>query len=113
MKVLNPLDVWTYIHAEEPEKLAIELQHEDVMRLLELQVWVRYKRRKSEDDGRREMFLVDTDTDDPAEWKYLIADKLAPMLRRIDYYYVVAVVQKTDGTKGYRTIIPQTVPVLK
>lgn len=93
--------------AEEPERLVIELFWGFEVKLLELQVWVRYLSGK---DGEADlkMLKVKPKTEDSAEWKYRIAETIQPLLNEIEYYYVVAVVKKTDGSKGYRTIVPRT-----
>lgn len=43
------------------------------------------------------------------EMKLAVTSVLKTIQNKTEYYYVVAVVTKSDGSKGYRTIVPKTV----
>jgi len=43
-----------------------------------------------------------------SEMKTQVAEAIAPHMKHISYYYVVACVRKTDGDRGFRTVLGKT-----
>lgn len=89
-------------------------------RVIELHIWMQNKKETwrepevinqfgNEQRGKRVVLDVAENTS-IAEMKVAVATELDKWIEQLRYYYVVAVVQRDDGTVGYRTIVPQTYP---
>lgn len=88
------------------------------MRVIELHLWVQNKDRTwSTDTGRKKPTPGKRIVIDPpgsgsiVEMKIAVAKELQKLANKLEYYYVVVVVERNDGTPGYRTIVPKTVVV--
>jgi len=76
------------------------------MKILELNIHYFDKHAKE----RKELKLKPI-SDSPVALKLQIAKAITPLVRRIEYYYVVVAVRKADKSKAYRTVVPKTVIV--
>lgn len=59
--------------------------------------------------GLRDVVHIKVKEATTTRMKLEVTKALKPLLRRIEYYYVVVVVRKADGGKAYRTVVPKTV----
>jgi hypothetical protein len=85
----------------------------------ELHVWMQNKRETwtepevinkwgQEQKGKRIVIEVSEKTTIP-EMKIAVAEQLERFRKQLKYYYVVAVVEKEDGTFAYKTIVKKVV----
>ena len=72
------------------------------MKVIALHIYVREKKK---DENRK--IIVKPSSQDISAMKLDIAKTINPIVRRIEYYYVVAVVRRPDGKHGYRTVVPK------
>jgi len=72
------------------------------MKVIALHIYVREKKK---DENRK--IIVKPSSQDISAMKLDIAKTINPIVRRIEYYYVVVVVRRPDGKHGYRTVVPK------
>lgn len=93
------------------------------MKIIQLHVWIQNKRKtwtepevmrfsKRYPEGKPasgKRIVLEPETQSIPGLKIQIAKELAKWRPQLLYYYVVMVVEKSDGTPGYRTIVPKIV----
>jgi hypothetical protein len=88
-------------------------------RVIELHLWIQNKKETwrepevvnrfgVEQRGKRIVLEIAEGTGIP-EMKVAVARELDKYVKKLRYYYVVAVVQRDDGEIGFRTIVPKTI----
>jgi hypothetical protein len=91
------------------------------MKVLELHVWIQNKKEtwtepevlrfsKAYPEGRPsrgKRLVMIPESQVLNSMKLQIAKELAKWRSQLAYYYVVVAVEKSDGTTGYRTIVPK------
>lgn len=91
-------------------------------KVIQLHLWMRDKRHKwtesevinakSQKPQPGKRIVLDIMTESITEMKLAVARELQKWLPKLDYYYVVAVVEREDGTIGYRVVVKTTTVVL-
>jgi len=90
-------------------------------KVIQLHLWMRDKRKRwtepevinkwgKPQPGKR--IVLDIQTESVMAMKLAVAKELQRWMDKIEYYYVVAVVEKNDGTIGYRVVVKTTTIVL-
>ena len=59
--------------------------------------------------ARGKRIVLEPESQNIAEMKLQIAKELVKWRKQIESYYVVVVIERSDGTPGYRTIVPKIV----
>jgi hypothetical protein len=89
------------------------------MKIIQLHVWMQNKSKSWEtpevprgkdghpSPGKR--IVLEPESQNIISIKLQIAKELAKYRRELLNYYVVVVVERSDGTPGYRTIVPKVV----
>lgn len=88
--------------------------------VIQLHLWIMDKKKTwtepevvnrhgNESPGRR--IVIEPSGPSVVQMKLNVARELGKWMGKIIYYYVVAVVEKDDGSIAYRTIVPKTVVV--
>lgn len=72
------------------------------MKVIALHIWVREKRNQT-----IKKIVVVPESQSIEAMKIDIAKTIKPIIRKIEYYYVVVVVRKPGGKYGYRTVVPK------
>jgi hypothetical protein len=94
-----------------------------MMKILQLHLWIQNKREtwtepevirfsKKFPEGKPskgKRIVIEPESQSLPGLKIQLAKELEKWKAQIKYYYVVVVVEKSDGTPGYRTIIPKVV----
>lgn len=96
-------------------------------KIIQLHIWLKDKKerwtepevlRQHTIDGKKAMLpapgkrlVIEPESDSLTQMKIQIARTVIPFRSKIRSYYVVAVVEKSDGEVAFRTIIPMTVIV--
>jgi len=93
------------------------------MKILQLHLWIQNKREtwtepevlrfsKQCPEGkpsRGKRIVIEPESQSLAGIKLQIAKELVKYRNQLLYYYVVVVVEKSDGTPGFRTVVPKVV----
>jgi hypothetical protein len=90
--------------------------------ITELRVWVADRKEKwwtdREYKGKRiqsrgKPLIITPSGQSALQLKLDVARALAPIMKQLEYYYVIAVIARPDGTEAYRTVVKKTVVVTK
>jgi hypothetical protein len=87
------------------------------MKVVQLHLWIMDKKHRYREPevlnkhnepvpGKR--IVIEPSGPSILQMKMDVAREIRKWVGKIEYYYVVAVVEKADGTPGYRTIVPKT-----
>ena len=93
------------------------------MKIAQLHLWLQNKQgtwtepevlrfSKQYPDGkpaRGKRIVLEPETQSIANIKLQIAKEIVKWRKQIESYYVVVVIERSDGTLGYRTIVPKIV----
>lgn len=93
------------------------------MKILQLHLWIQNKQgtwsepevvrfSKKYPDGkpaRGKRIVIEPETQSLADIKLQIAREVVKWRNQIESYYVVVAIERSDGTTGYRTIVPKIV----
>lgn len=91
-----------------------------MVKVIQIHLWIQNKnhtwtepevinRHGNEQPGKR--IVIEPSGPSIVQMKLDVARELQRWIKKIQYYYVVVVVEKDDGEIGYRTIVPKTVVV--
>jgi hypothetical protein len=92
------------------------------MNVIQLHLWMMDKKHKwtepevvkKDPDGKLyeapgKRIVIEPSGPSVIQMKMDVARELDKWIKRLEYYYVVAVAEKSDGTPVFRTIVPKTV----